>query len=191
VAKIYQVNGASAISVVVDRRFFQGSIGFLRQVKQVCKLPILCKDFVISDYQIYEAASEGADAILLIASYMTTEKIQRYLDLLRNLKLFAVVEIHSEEDLEKVLKTDTKIIGINNRDLRTFKVDLNTTLRLKRMIPSDLLVISESGIKTRQDLVLLEQEGINAVLVGETLLKSSNIKAKLLELLGKLNNDEG
>ena len=184
VARLYESGGAAAISVLTDEKFFQGKLSYLTDVKKSVSLPILRKDFIIDPYQIYEARSAGADAILLIAALLSKEEIQRFLELARGLGMDCLVEVHSELELKKVLQTSANIIGINNRDLATFKIDLETTLLLKPMIPSGKIVVSESGIKSREDIVKLIKKGVDAVLVGETLMKSANISTKLHELLG-------
>lgn len=184
IARIYENNGASAISVLTDEKFFQGSLSYLTGVKNSVNLPILRKDFIIDPYQIYEARSAGADAILLIAALLSSEEMQYYLDLAYELGMECLVEIHSENELEKVLKTSARIIGINNRDLATFKTSLEITHKLRPMIPAEKIVVSESGIKSRREVDKLIKEGIDAILVGETLMKSDNIAAQLKALLG-------
>jgi len=188
IARIYEASGAAAISVLTDEEFFQGSLFYLTEVKKSVNLPILRKDFIIDTYQIYEARSAGADAVLLIAALLSKEEMQRYLDLAGELGMDCLVEVHSEIELKKVLQTNADIIGINNRDLATFTTDLETTLRLRPIIPAEKIVVSESGIKSRADVVKLIKEGVGAILVGETLMKSDDISAKLHELLGLINH---
>ena len=190
IARIYEAGGAAAISVLTDEKFFQGNLSYLTDVKKSVNLPILRKDFIIDAYQIFEARSAGADAILLIAALLSKDEIQRYLELARELDMDCLVEVHSETELKKVLQTNAHIIGINNRDLATFKTDLGTTLRLRPMIPAEKIVVSESGIKSRADVVKLIKEGVGAILVGETLMKSDDISAKLRELLGLVNHKD-
>ena len=190
IARIYETGGAAAISVLTDEKFFQGRLSYLTDVKKSVNLPILRKDFIIDSYQIYEARSAGADAILLIAALLTKEEIQHYLELARELDMDCLVEVHSEAELKKVLQTNADIIGINNRDLATFKTDLKTTVRLRPMIPTEKIVVSESGIKSRMDVEKLMKEGVDAILVGETLMKSNDISAKLRELLGIFNHKD-
>ena len=190
IARIYETGGAAAISVLTDEKFFQGRLSYLTDVKKSVNLPILRKDFIIDSYQIYEARSAGADAILLIAALLTKEEIQHYLELARELDMDCLVEVHSEAELKKVLQTNADIIGINNRDLATFKTDLKTTVRLRPMIPTEKIVVSESGIKSRTDVEKLMKEGVDAILVGETLMKSNDISAKLRELLGIFNHKD-
>lgn len=184
IAHIYEANGAAAISVLTDERFFQGSLSYLTRVKETTGLPILRKDFIIDSYQIYEARSAGADAILLIAALLSQKEIQHFLELAKELSMDCLVEVHSETELKKVLQTSADIIGINNRDLATFKTDMEITFQLRSMISSEKIVVSESGIKSRDEIVKLFRNGVNAVLIGETLIKSGDISAKLQELLG-------
>ncbi|MCF6155599.1 MAG: indole-3-glycerol phosphate synthase TrpC [Candidatus Brocadia sp.] len=184
IAHLYEAGGAAAISVLTDEKFFQGRLSYLTDVKKSVDLPVLRKDFIIDTYQIYEARSAGADAILLIAALLSEEEIQSFLRLARELGMDCLVEIHSETELQKVLQTNATIIGINNRDLTTFKTDLGTTLRLRPMIPDEKIIISESGIKSREDVKRLTDIGVHAILVGETLMKSDDIPTKLHELLG-------
>ncbi|MEP9411919.1 MAG: indole-3-glycerol phosphate synthase TrpC [Candidatus Brocadia sp.] len=184
IASLYKAGGASAISVLTDEKFFQGCLSYLTNVKRSVDLPVLRKDFIIDPYQIYEARSAGADAILLIAALLSGEEIQCFLELAEELDMDCLVEIHSETELQKVLQTNATIVGINNRDLATFKTDLGTTLRLRPMIPEGKIIVSESGIKSREDVRKLIDIGIHAILVGETLMKSEDIPAKLHELLG-------
>ena len=190
IARIYEASDAAAISVLTDEKFFQGNLSYLTDVKKSVNLPILRKDFIIDSYQIYEARSAGADAILLIAALLSKEEIQRYLELAGELDMDCLVEVHSEAELKKVLQTNAHIIGINNRDLATFKTDLETTVRLRPMIPAENIVVSESGIKSRTDVEKLMKEGVDAILVGETLMKSDDISAKLRELLGIFNHKD-
>ena len=185
IARIYEAGGAAAISVLTDENFFQGSLSYLTEVKKAVGLPTLRKDFIIDPYQIYEARAAGADAILLIAAMLSGYEIQDYLALSGEMGMECLVEVHSEEELKKVLQTNAHIIGVNNRNLATFITDMTTTLRLRQMIPDDKIVVSESGIKTRGDVEKLLKAGVGAILVGETLMKSQDISAKLRELLGQ------
>lgn len=183
-ARIYEANGASAISVLTDEKFFHGSLSYLTEVRSTVRLPVLRKDFIVDPYQIYEAREAGADAILLIAALLSKEELQDFLLLASELEMDCLVEVHSENELKTVLQTNASIIGINNRDLKTFITDLETTLRLRPLIPSGKIIVSESGIKSRKDIEVLLENGVNAVLVGETLMQSNNIPEKLHELLG-------
>jgi len=190
IARIYEASGASAISVLTDEKFFQGCLSYLTDVKRSVNLPVLRKDFIIDPYQIYEARSAGADAILLIAALLPKEEVQHYLELAQELGMDCLVEVHSEDELENVLQTEACIIGINNRNLATFKTDMETTFRLRPMIPAGKIVVSESGIKSRADIVALMRKGVDAILVGETLMKSNDISATLHELLGMINHKD-
>jgi len=178
-ARAYQKNGASAISVLIDEKFFGGSLLDLAKIKRATSLPVLAKEFILDEYQIYEVKLLGADAILLIASILSKEKLKKFLNLALRLNLDCVVEIHKEEELNKIKGLSLNIIGINNRDLKTFKVDLKTTLNLIEKIPSDKLVVSESGIRKKEDIYRLREKGVNAFLIGESLLRSED-KGKAL-----------
>jgi len=183
IAKIYEENKVSAISVLTEEKYFSGNINLLFRIKKVTKIPILQKDFILEKYQIYEARFYGADSILLIAAILSRKKIKDFLTLAHQLGMSAILEVHNDEDLKKVLVAEAKIIGINNRNLKTLRVDLGTTLRLHKKIPSGKIIISESGIKGYKDIKLLKKCGINAILVGESLLRSKNIGEKIKELV--------
>ncbi|MFH1684027.1 MAG: indole-3-glycerol phosphate synthase TrpC [Candidatus Margulisiibacteriota bacterium] len=185
-AKTYEESGASAISVLTDEKFFQGKLEYLKSAKESTTIPVLRKDFIIDESQVYEARIAGADALLLIVRILSDEELVRLLKLTEELEMQALVEVHNAEEVERVLKTDAKIIGINNRDLDTFKVDLQTTVKLLKKFPKleKRSVISESGIETRQDIEVLKKSGVDGVLLGETLMKSDNIPAKIEELIG-------
>lgn len=184
IARIYEENGAKAISVLTEEKYFLGSIDYLKQVKDVVKLPILRKDFIFDEYQIYEARVKGADAALLIAGILDKNKLKDFLDLSRSLGMSCLVEVHNKEELDKVLSTGAKIIGINNRDLKTFKTDINTTIELIKDIPSDKIVVSESGINTHEDVLRLKDVGVKAFLIGEALMREKDIGKKIRELMG-------
>lgn len=182
IAKIYEKNGASAISVLTDENYFKGSFEYLKKIKEATKkVPILCKDFIVSEYQIFKAREYGADAILLIAKLLSETQLKQFLFVARSLGMESLVEIHNEEELKKVLKTDAKIIGINNRNLSNFTIDLETTNRLVKMIPKDKIIVAESGISSREDLKKLDKK-VNAILVGSALMSSKNITKKIHEL---------
>jgi len=185
IASIYQVNGASALSVLTEEKFFLGNLAHIREVKEITNLPILRKDFIIDPYQVYESALYGAEAILLIADILSKEELKKFLSLSKKLKLDAVVEVHNEEDIKKALLADAKIIGINNRDLHTFKVDLDVTARLISAIPEDKIIISESGIRSHEDIMTLKSIGVRAVLIGEAFMTASDIETKIKELMGR------
>ncbi|MEE9488119.1 MAG: indole-3-glycerol phosphate synthase TrpC [Candidatus Brocadiales bacterium] len=184
VALEYQEAGATAISVLTDEKFFHGNLSHLQDVRGSVKLPLLRKDFIIDEYQIVEARTSGADAILLIAALLDNNKIAAFIDSAARLGLGCLIEVHTEEELKKILETPATLIGINNRDLRTFDTDIETTLRLRSLIPEEMTVVSESGIKSRSDVKRLEDAGIDAILVGETLVRSENIGEKIKELMG-------
>jgi indole-3-glycerol phosphate synthase len=183
IAREYQKGGACAISVLTDAYFFRGDLSQLQQIKERVSLPILRKDFILDPFQIYESRAAGADAILLIASILEREELKDFVGLALNLQLVPQVEIHSENDLKKTAALDLSLIGINNRDLRTFEVDLGTTLRLRREISQATKVISESGIKSSEDVRLLRRGGVDGILVGETLMRASDPAQKIRELL--------
>lgn len=184
IAEVYETHGASALSVLTDEKFFQGSVTYLEQIANTVKLPILRKDFTIDPYQIYEARAIGASAILLIVSILTPEELEDYLGLSKQLDLDALVEVHSEEELVVALDVGAEIVGINNRNLKTFEVSLDTTFSFIDRMPDDILKVSESGIYTRDDVVKLRDAGADAVLVGESLMREEDMGAKLRELVG-------
>ena len=184
IAEIYQSNGASAISVLTDEKYFQGSNEYLTSVNQSVDLPLLRKEFIIDSYQIYEARAIGASAVLLIVSILTPQELAGYLDLCRQLALDALVEVHTSEEKQVALDSGTEILGINNRNLKTFETDLNTTFRLVDDVSDEVLVVSESGIHSRDDVENLRDAGASAVLVGESLMREPDIGSKLRELAG-------
>ncbi len=183
IAGTYQSEGAAAISVLTETKFFQGSLDYIKEVRQVTNLPVLRKDFIIDEYQVYESAFYQADAFLLIADILSEEELTGFLCLGHELGMDVLVEVHTEEDLEKALKTEANIIGINNRNLTTFKVDIETTQRLISQIPKDKIKVSESGINTSDQVLFLKSLGVNAVLIGEAFMKSDDIQAKMRELM--------
>ncbi len=179
----YQTGGACAISVLTEAHFFKGDLSYLHLIKEKTSLPVLQKDFILDPFQIYEGRVSGADAILLIASLLDREQLHDFVGLSQSLGMIPLVEIHNEDDLEKISPLELPLIGINNRDLTTFEVDLRTTLRLKREIPSRTKVISESGIKSSEDVRLLREVGVDGILVGEILMRTSDPASKIRELL--------
>ncbi len=179
----YQTGGACAISVLTEAHFFKGDLSYLQLVKKETSLPVLQKDFILDPFQIYEGRASGADAIPLIAALLDREQLKDFVDLAKNLHMVPLVEIHNEDDLEKTSSLNLPLIGINNRDLTTFEVDLRTTLRLKREISLRIKVISESGIKSSEDVKLLKETGVDGILVGEILMRSSDPASKIRELL--------
>ena len=183
ISKEYEKGGASAISVLTETHFFKGDLADLNLIKKTTSLPVLQKDFILDSLQIYEGRLSGADGILFIAALLDREQLKAFVGLAKSLHLFPLVEVHNEDDLKKASVLDLPLIGINNRDLRTFQVDLETTLRLKREIPSSVKVISESGIESCRDVKLLREAGVNGILVGEALMRSSNPGSRIRELL--------
>lgn len=184
IARVYEENGAAAISVLTDKKYFGGDIDFLLQVRGVTSIPLLRKDFIIDEYQLYESRVFGADALLLIAKVLSREELKRFLALAHSLKIDCLVEVHSRPELEKVLQTEAEIIGVNNRDLETFSVNLQTTLDLAKEIPRERVVVSESGLERREEVIRLEGKKVDAILVGEALMKSRSKGEKIKELLG-------
>jgi indole-3-glycerol phosphate synthase len=184
IAAIYEEKAVDAISVLTEEDFFKGHLQDLAAVKKIVTRPVLRKDFIFDEYQIYESRAYGADAILLIASLLDRVQAEEYLHCSSELQLSVLFEVHSPEELERALYLDAGIIGINNRDLNTLTVDLNRTLMLKREIPPDRVVVSESGIKTRGDVLRLEAAGIDAILVGTAFIESNDIGKKIDELMG-------
>lgn len=182
IASSYERGGAEAVSVLTDEKFFQGSLDYIPQVRREISLPVIRKDFIIHELQIEEARNYGADAILLIAAILEQEQIRDYLQMSGELDMDVLVEVHDERELEKSLAAGSKLIGINNRDLRDFTVDLGTTIRLSKEIPDSVPVVSESGIKNHDDMIMLEDHGIAAALIGETLMRSGDREAALQEL---------
>lgn len=187
IAVEYEEAGASCLSVLTDEKFFQGSLDYLRAIRQAVKLPLLRKDFIIDERQILEAAEWGADCILLIVAILDDHQLKRFRELAEGAGLAALVEVHDEEELQRAIATGATFIGVNNRDLKVFKVDLGTTERLATQIPelkTKRVLVAESGIHKRTDVERLEQCGAQAILVGESLMREQDIKAKVAELLG-------
>jgi len=186
-ARIYAAHGASAISVLTEEKYFMGSLAYLKAIGDdlgsSCP-PLLRKDFIIDPYQVHESRANGADALLLIVAILTPGRLKELLDLSHRLGMECLVEVHNEADLGVALSTGARIIGINNRDLQTFDVDIRTTERLRPLIPPGRLVVSESGIRGRDDVQKLKRWGINDVLIGEALVSAPDIGAKMRELLG-------
>lgn len=182
IAKEYETCGADAVSCLTEEHYFQGSSEYFKAIRQAIGLPMIRKDFIIDEYQIYEARLMGADAILLIAAVLDDKKLKRFGDIARSLGLDILAETHDENELERVLALDFDIIGINNRNLKTFEVTLETTARLAGMIPEGKVIVSESGIKDNADMKTVRSYGADAVLIGETLMRSGNIGATLTAL---------
>ena len=184
IAQEYETAGASAISVLTEPNFFKGNDKYLKDISGIVNIPVLRKDFIIDEYQIYQAKLIGADAILLICAILDETTLKNFLHLAKSLKLSCLVETHNEEEIKKTLNIGADIIGINNRDLKTFTVDINTSLKLRKLIPSNKILISESGIKTAEDIRILKDIGFNGALIGESMMLSDN----KIEFLSKLRN---
>lgn len=190
IAKEYAAAGAAAISVLTEPYWFQGQDRYLTEISKEVRLPILRKDFIVDSYQIYEAKLIGASAILLICALLNTETLQDYLEIAHSLGLSALVETHTEEEVSSALAAGARVIGVNNRNLKTFEVDINTSLRLRSLVPEHVLFISESGIKSPQDVARLKANKTDAVLIGESLMRSENKKAQLAMLRGEGSGSE-
>jgi len=184
VGETYERNGAAAISVLTDRTFFGGEKLYLNILRRTVGLPLLRKDFILDAWQIYESRMLGADAILLIVAMLGENQLQEYLDLASALGMAALVEVHDRGELERALAAGADIVGMNNRDLKTFVTDLSTSLELIGFIPRDRIAVTESGIRSRADIERLMAAGIGAFLIGETLMTAPDIGKKLRELLG-------
>ena len=184
IAQVYEANGASAISVLTDERFFRGALPYMTEVKASVGLPVMRKDFIIDEYQIYQSRAAGADALLLIAAILTGDEIKRFLDTAAGLGLYCLVEVHDEAELDAAVEAGARLIGVNNRDLKTFRVDISTTVRLAPLAPAGAILVSESGVQSREDVRFLGQNGVHAVLIGESLMRSPDIGAKLREFTG-------
>lgn len=184
IAKAYEANGACAVSVLTEEDYFQGSLEYLRLVRANVGLPVLRKDFIIGEYQVYEARAAGADALLLIAAILDDNKLSALIRLTEKLGMEALVEVHNEEELKAALFAGPRIIGVNNRDLKTFKVDIDTTKRLAPLVPKGLTVVSESGINTIEDIFSLKDSGVSAFLIGEALMRQRDVGKKLRSLCG-------
>lgn len=196
-AQTYAANGASAISVLTDTKYFQGKLEYLTQIRKhldkpssptpysLFPTPVLRKDFIFHPYQVYEARAAGADALLLIAAVLKDKELADLLALTRELGMTALIEVHDRAELERVLPLQPRLIGVNNRDLRDFSVDLNTCIELRQHVPTGTCFVAESGIHTAADVARLAKEGIDAVLVGESLVKSKDVGKKVRELAGR------
>lgn len=184
IALDYEKAGAAAISCLTEPHWFLGSNEYLRQITERVKIPVLRKDFTVDEYMIYEAKLLGASAVLLICSILSEEQLAEYLELAHSLGMSALVEAHNEAEIETAVKVGAKIIGVNNRDLRTFSVDTGNSASLRGLVPTDRIFVSESGIQTAEDVAKLRKTGANAVLIGETLMRAPDKSAKLAELRG-------
>lgn len=187
IARAYHEHGASAVSVLTDRDFFQGDLRFLAEIKNALPIPVLNKEFMVGDVQFYEARASGADAVLLIVAALERRQLMDFYALATELGMDSLVEIHHERELDLVLEwiPAARMIGINNRDLHTFTTDLAVTFRLAKRIPGDKLIVSESGIHTRNDVVRLVEAGVHGMLIGESLIRAKHAGDKIRELLGR------
>lgn len=184
IAAEYEQAGASAISVLTEPYYFLGDNQYLKEIKEAVKVPVLRKDFTVDEYMIYEAKTLGADAVLLICSILSEEELKAYIEIADSLGLSALVEAHTKEEVAMAIRCNARVIGVNNRDLKTFQVDIQTSIRLRGLVPKEILFVSESGMKTAQDIASLKENKVNAVLIGETLMRSDNKKGMLDELRG-------
>ena len=173
IAQSYAEHGAACLSVLTDVEFFQGSVDFLKQARASCQLPVLRKDFMVDAYQIYESRAMGADAVLLIAACLDDAQMKDFEAIARNLDMAVLVEVHDQAELERALKLQTPLIGVNNRNLKTFEVSLDTTLSLRTHVPADRILVTESGIQTRDDVLRMGAAGVGAFLVGEAFMRAS------------------
>lgn len=188
IAAIYARGGAAAISVLTEEKYFQGKIEYIERIREnlgdACP-PLLRKDFILDAYQVYQSRAAGADALLLIAAILNRDKLKELIDLSHDLGMDCLVETHNEPEIASTLTAGAGIIGINNRDLQTFKVDLDTTRRLRPLVPPDRLVVSESGIRRHEDVLKMKEWGVNAILVGEALISAPDIARKMGEFIGQ------
>jgi indole-3-glycerol phosphate synthase len=183
IARTYEAAGASCLSVLTDEKFFQGHLDYLREVRHAVGIPVLRKDFLIDPYQVLEARAAGADAVLLIAECLDDCQLRELYDATTALGMTALIEIYEPANLDRVLPLHPPLVGVNNRDLRSFVTDLDQTLRIQPRVPAGTLLVSESGIKTRADVDRLRSHGVGAILVGETLMRSADIAAAVRELV--------
>lgn len=183
IALEYERAGAAAISCLTEPKWFLGSDEYLKEIAKAVNIPVLRKDFTVCDYQIYEAKLLGADAVLLICALLDSDTIKEYISVCNSLGMSALVEAHNENEINSALRAGARIIGVNNRNLKDFSVDVNNSNRYRSMIPNDIIFVSESGIKNHSDIKVLQNNGTNAVLIGETLMRASNKKQMLEELL--------
>lgn len=184
IAKEYEAAGASAISCLTEPFYFMGSDTYLREITEIVDIPVLRKDFTVDKYMIYQAKAFGAAAVLLICAILNDQELLEYRELAETLGMDALVEAHDENEVARALKTGAKIVGVNNRDLKTFKVDMNNSIRLRNLAPDNVVFVSESGIKNTGDIAILERNRVGAVLIGETLMRSPDKKAALENLNG-------
>ena len=185
IAESYEEAGAGAISVLTEPEYFKGSIEYLKEIAEDVKIPLLRKDFTVDEYMIYEAKAAGASIVLLICAILDEETLKHYIEIADSLGLSALVEAHDEEEIQMALRAKARIIGVNNRNLKDFTVDIHNGIRLREKVPQDVLFVAESGIRTREDIEELEKVHVNGVLIGETFMRAENKKAMLAELKGE------
>ena len=183
IARTYQANGASCISVLTDEHFFQGHLDFLRAIRSEVKIPLLRKDFILDPYQVYEARVAGADAVLLIAECLEPTQMNELHQLIVELKMTPLVELYERKNIQAVLDCNPVLVGVNNRDLNTFEIDLNHSIRVKESLPENVVMVSESGIFTNQDVQLMQENAVDAILVGESLMRRDDIGLAVRELM--------
>ncbi|HKL99588.1 MAG TPA: indole-3-glycerol phosphate synthase TrpC [Mobilitalea sp.] len=187
IARDYEGAGAAAISVLTEPEYFKGANEYLTEISREVKIPVLRKDFTINEYQIYEAKLIGADAVLLICSLLEEKTIKRYINVCDELGLSALVEAHNVEEVKMAVQAGARIIGVNNRNLQTFEVDIHNSILLRSLVPKEILFVAESGIKTAEDVSELVEAGVDAILIGETLMRSENKRDQISYLRGKDN----
>lgn len=188
IARDYEAAGADCISVLTEPEFFLGSTEYLREIAAAVKTPCIRKDFVVDEYMIYEARTLGASAVLLICSILGEEKLREYIGICDTLGLSALVEAHDEAEVRMAINAGARVIGVNNRDLKNFSVSTDNAVKLRKLVPENIVFVAESGIKTAEDIAVLRKAGVDAVLVGETLMRAENKSAKLRELKGDAND---
>jgi indole-3-glycerol phosphate synthase len=191
IISVYNAKDVAAVSVLTEQRFFGGSLDFLGEARKKTQKPLLRKDFIFDDYQVYEARANNADALLLIAAALEKSQLHDLYGLSRELSLDCLVEVHNWKELDSALSCDSEIIGINNRDLSTLNISLNVTFEMLKDIPEEIIVVSESGIKSRTDVESMQSTRVDAILVGTTIMQADDISAKIDELLGKEKGTEG
>ncbi len=184
IAKEYEESGVSAISVLTEPEYFKGKNEHLTEISNTVKIPVLRKDFTVDEYQIYESKIIGADAVLLICSLLDKNTIKKYIEICDELGLSALVEAHTKQEIECAIESKARVIGVNNRNLKTFEVDINNSIKLRKLVSKDIIFVAESGIKTPEDIKELRKANVDAVLIGETLMRSENKKEMLNSLRG-------
>lgn len=184
IAKEYEKAGADAISVLTEPYYFKGQDSYLEQIRKEVSIPLLRKDFTVDEYMLYEAKLLGADAVLLICAILSQNQLQEYAGIAKELGMSALVEAHDEKEIEMALAGNSSIIGVNNRNLKDFTVDIHNSIRLRKLVPENILFVSESGMKTREDIRTLEENQVNGVLIGETFIRAADKRAMLAGLKG-------